>query len=116
MLAVHKETPESDIVSNAVAERKESARLHLPTMVREKIYLAVHRFDNSIYYRRVEREAFLILSGLQAQKTLGEAIESAFARSRLSPEEQAAIIQGCFAHAAELGWFCREQFDASSIQ
>jgi len=34
--------------------------------------------------------------------------------SRLSAEEQAQKIQACFAHAAELGWFCREQLDPSS--
>lgn len=116
VLAVHKATPESDIVSNAVAERKESTRIHLPKMMRSKVYLAVHRFDNSIYYRRVEREAFLILAALHAQVPLGEAIARAFAKSRLQPEEQAQKIQDCFAHAAQLGWFCREQLDRASIQ
>jgi len=116
VLAVHKATPESDIVSNAVAERKESKRIHLPKMLRSKVYLAVHRYDNSIYYRRIDREAFLILSALHAQIPLGEAIANAFNGSTLAPEEQAQKIQDCFAHAAQLGWFCREQLDPSSIQ
>ncbi len=113
VLAVHKATPESDIVSNAVAERRESTRIRLPKMLRSKVYLAVHRFDNSIYYRRIEREAFLILSALYAQVPLGEALANAFEATTLSPEEQAQKIQDCFAHAAQLGWFCRELYDRS---
>ncbi len=116
VLAVHKATPETDIVSNAVLERKPAPRIRLPKMLRSKIYLAVHRFDNSVYYRRIDREAFLLLSVLQTQQTLGEAIEKAFAGSKLSPEEQAQKIQAYFAHAAELGWFCREQLNSSSVQ
>lgn len=116
VLAVHKATPETDIVSNAVLERKPAPRIRLPKMLRSKIYLAVHRFDNSVYYRRIDREAFLLLTALQGQRTLSEAIEKAFVDSELSPEEQAQKIQAYFAHASELGWFCREQLNSSSIQ
>lgn len=116
VLAVHKETPESDIVSNAVSERKESKRLILPAMLRARLYLAVHRFENSVYYRRIDREAFLLLSAIHAGKPLGDALESAFADSRYGAEEQALKIETYFAHAAELGWFCQEQIDASNIQ
>jgi Putative DNA-binding domain len=116
VLAVHKETPPSDIMSNAVSERKHKSRHGLPRMRRSRIYLAVHRFDNSVYYRRIEREAFLLLTFLQQQHTLSEAIELAFTRSKLSPEQQAQKIQECFAHAAELGWFCRQHLDLSGLQ
>lgn len=116
VLAVHKETPESDIVSNAVSERKQTSRIRLPKMLRGKVYLAVHRFENSVYYRRIDQEAFSLLSALKAQETLGNAIESAFAGTRLSSEEQAQKTQTCFAHAAELGWFCREPLDSSILQ
>ena len=116
VLAVHQETPESDIMSNAVTERKKKARLRLPSMRRAKIYLAVHRFDNSVYYRRIEHEAYLLLSALQRRKTLAESIDLAFANSKLSPEEQAAKIQQCFAHAAELGWLCQQPPDYIGIQ
>ena len=93
-------------MSNAVSERKHKTRHGLPRVRRSSIYLAVHRFDNSVYYRRIEREAFLLLLSLQQQHTLSEAIEIAFTNSKLSPEQQAQKIQKCFAHAAELGWFC----------
>ncbi|MGD0444267.1 MAG: DNA-binding domain-containing protein [Edaphobacter sp.] len=116
VLAIHKEIPPSDIASNAVSERRQKSRHGLPRMRRSEIYLAVHRFDNSVYYRRIDREAFLLLSSLQGQHTLSEAIELAFDVSKLSPEDQARKIRECFAHAAELGWFCRNHFDHSGLQ
>jgi hypothetical protein len=116
VLAVHKETPESDIMSNAVTERKQAKRLRLPTMRRAQTYLAVHRFDNSIYYRRIDHEAYLLLSALQAHQPLAESIDAAFAGSKLTPEDQAAKIQQYFAHAAELGWFCQQPPDTIGVQ
>jgi hypothetical protein len=109
VLAVHRETPNSDIVSNAVLEReqKQLSPRRLPKMRRSAIYLAVHRFDNSVYYRRIDREAFLLLSALQRRVGVAEAIEAAFAESKIAAEKQAQKIRHYFAHASELGWFCR---------
>jgi hypothetical protein len=115
VLAVHQQNPPSDIMSNAVSEHKQKSRHSLPRMRRSAIYLAVHRFDNSVYYRRIDREAFHLLSALQQQNTLGDSMELAFADSKLSPEEQARKIQECFAHAAELGWFCHRYVDLFGI-
>jgi hypothetical protein len=115
VLAVHKGTPDSDIVSNAVTEREHANRIRLPAMRRAKVYLAVHRFDNLVYYRRIDREAYLLLSALR-HHPLAEAIETAFAGSKFAPEQQAAKIQHYFAHAAELGWFCQQPPDYIGIQ
>jgi hypothetical protein len=75
-------------------------------MRRSVIRLAIHRFENDVYYRRIDREAFLLLSAIQQGASLGVAIEAAFSDSRLSAAEQAEKIQEYFAHAAGLGWFC----------
>jgi hypothetical protein len=107
VLAVHRETAPSEIVSNAVSEHKRRSMPRLPAMRRSTVHLAVHRYENSVYYRRIDREAFLLLSALQRQHTLGEAIETAFADSKFSAGQQLEKIQQYFAHAAELGWFCR---------
>jgi hypothetical protein len=107
VLAVHRQTAPSDIMSNAVTERKQAKRTRLPAMRRSQIHLAVHRYDNSVYYRRIDPEAFRLLSALQSGTLLGHALEVAFSKSSLSPEDQAAKIQEYFAHASELGWFCK---------
>ena len=108
VLAVHQANPSMGIVSNAAPEHRQTKRTYLPSMRRSATYLAVHRFDNTVYYRRLEREAYLLLSSLQQQVPLEEAIETAFATSKLTAEEQAAKIQEYFAHDAKLGWFCRQ--------
>lgn len=107
VLAVHRETAPSDMVSNASSERRRVARMRLPKIRRGAICLAVHRYENSVYYRRIDREQFRLLSALQRGASLGAALESAFVESALSSEEQAAKIQEYFAHASELGWFCK---------
>jgi hypothetical protein len=108
VLAVHRETGPSDIMSNAASERKHVKRTRLPRMQRSAVPLAVHRYENSIYYRRIDHEAYLLLSQLQNGVSLGLALEAAFRNSNLSAEDQAAKIQEYFAHAAELGWFCKQ--------
>jgi len=109
VLAVHQQTSPSDIMSNAVTERKQAKRARLPKMRRSPVQLAVHRFENSVYYRRIDHEAFLLLSALQTGATLGQALEAAFHGSALAAEDQAAKIQEYFAHASHLGWFCKQQ-------
>jgi Putative DNA-binding domain len=106
VLAVHKVTPAIDIVSNAVSERRQSSEVTLPEVSRSNVYLAVHRFDDSVYYRRIEREEFLLLADLRDGDSIATAIERAFEGSKLAPDLQAARIQDYFAHASELGWFC----------
>jgi hypothetical protein len=108
VLAVHQKTGPSDIMSNAVSERKSVKRTRLPKMQRARVTLAVHRYENFVYYRRIDPEAFLLLSALQDSSSLGVALEAAFRGSPLSQEDQALKIQEYFAHASELGWFCKQ--------
>jgi hypothetical protein len=105
VLAVHRANPAVDTVSNAVSGLRATKRSRLPAMRRSRTYLAVHRFDNTVYYRRLDREAYLLLAALRRGISLGAAMEAAFAKSNVTGEEQAGKIQKTFAHAAELGWF-----------
>jgi hypothetical protein len=113
VLAVRESTPELDIVSNAVAERRQTRRTRLPAIRRLPTCLAVHRFEDSVYYRRIDREAFLLLSALQQGTALGAAIEAAFLGTNLTDQDQSEKVKSYFAHAATLGWFCPQPPDAS---
>jgi hypothetical protein len=104
-LAVRSKTPEPDIVSNASTERKQAVKITLPKSERSTVYLVVHRFEDSVYYRRIDRDAYLLLAALKAAESIAVAITKAFASSKLVPKGQAARTQEYFAHAAELGWF-----------
>jgi hypothetical protein len=106
VLAVKKHTPETEIVSNAANRRVAQTRPTLPAMRQERVWLAVHRFEDSVYYRRVDRETFLLLSALRSGASVSEAVTLAFEKTRLNAEEQANVLRESFAHASELGWFC----------
>ena len=104
VLAAHENKPDVDIVSNAVMERKTSRQVRLPKPRRSPTYLVVHRYQNSVYYRRIDREAFLLLSAIQEGKPLEIVVDKAFCQSGLLPSVRAEKIRQYFVHAAELGW------------
>ncbi|MFY9938797.1 MAG: DNA-binding domain-containing protein [Silvibacterium sp.] len=106
VLAVKKHTPETEIVSNAANLRVAQTRPTLLAMRQERVWLAVHRFEDSVYYRRVDRETFLLLSALRSGASVSEAVTLAFEKTTLNGEEQANVLRESFAHASQLGWFC----------
>jgi len=95
-------------VSNAVASTQ--ARRRKTVTVRKSrhpIYLAVHRVNYSVYYKRIDREAYRMLVALRDGATLEDACATAFADSKELPEQSAARIQEWFAQWMGFGWFCR---------
>jgi hypothetical protein len=73
----------------------------------ETVHLAVHRLDNSVYYKRLAPEEHALLSAVAAGIAFDAAIEAAFSESTLSEQERIQTVQAAFANWAELGWFCR---------
>jgi len=106
VVAIRKDSPEPEAVSSAMSERRPQSRRSLPAMKRSRRYLAVHRFDDLVYYRPLPREEYLLLSALRDGASISAAVERALANSRLEPQEQAEVVQQSFAHASELGWLC----------
>ena len=114
VLAVKKETPEVDIVSSAAAQRDATDRARIPAIRREAVFLAVHRYDGSVYYRRLEKEAFLLLRGLRSGASVASAAAQAFETSKRTPDGQASLLQESFALASQLGWLCPLKTNAES--
>jgi hypothetical protein len=116
LLAMRKEDEDKDFASNAFEERRK--RKHVRAVAKLKpgaIFLVVHRIDNSVYFRRIEAEEFAVLAALRQGKTLEKAINAAFRKSAIPPDERAASVQQWFQNWATLGWFCRpERKQASS--
>ncbi len=75
----------------------------------DDIFLAVHRFDDSVYFRRIEPEEFAILGALRKGKPLGQAIEAALRKTSIPPEERPESLQRWFQNWAALGWFCQPE-------
>ena len=71
-----------------------------------KIYLAVHRYEDSVYYKRVDREDFLLMQAIEDGAPLGQAIEAAFEQSSMPESDRAAHIQSSFHYLMQMGWLC----------
>jgi len=106
LITVRSELEETDIVSNAVTERthSRSRRRRLPKP--ERIFLAVHRADNMVYFKRIDREAFTILSSLRDGMTVSNAVDEVDWSGR-NIEEAMADVQKWFAYWSAAGWFCK---------
>ena len=99
---------DTEFASNAFTERRKRKRvLAVARLKPSPIFLAVHRLDDSVYFRRLEREEFLILSRLREGKKLNHAIESALRRNSIAPADRPAMVERWFHAWAALGWFCR---------
>jgi hypothetical protein len=71
------------------------------------LYLAIHRFELVVHYKRLDAEMFRLVSALAKGLPMGDAIESAYSESRLTQEESQQHIQSSFALFSALGWFCK---------
>jgi hypothetical protein len=71
----------------------------------EKAYLVVHRAENSVYFKRLDRDAFAILHALQQGKRLSEAVECVEWSD--GSEQASEGLQAWFALWSSLGWFCK---------
>ena len=118
LIEVHDRESSSDASSNSARLRQRRARVRRYAQPeREAIYLAVHRIEDSVYYKRLQREAFCLLRALSDQNSLEESIEIAFEKSSMSGSERLNALQHWFCNWAELGWFCprRQLFPQSQV-
>ncbi len=83
----------------------------MPKLRRRPTWLAAHRVDNSVFYRRLEREEFLTLTAIRHGLPLAEALADGFADSRIPEPRRAALLREWFATWAELGWICAPDFE-----
>jgi hypothetical protein len=114
VIDVHRRQASQGVASNAVTSARHSRTRRLPaSLKRGDIYLGVHRYENAVYYKRLEREEYLLLRALDVGSTLGEALDQAFVSSSLPEDQRPARVQAWFANWAELGWFCRHKTAAA---
>jgi len=84
----------------------------LPPLRRRATWLAAHRLDLSVYYRRLDREEFQMLVAIREGRGLGEAIESGFADSQIPEGSRAEQVRKWFGTWAELGWICAAELES----
>lgn len=89
--------------SNAVeAGPKASRRKRGARPRRQRLFVAVHRHDNTLYYKRLEPAAHQILAALRRGRTVAQACAAA-------RDIRPAQVQTWFKEWVELGWFCRRK-------
>jgi hypothetical protein len=84
----------------------------LPRLRRKATWVAAHRIDNSVYYKRLAREEFFTLTAIRNGSPLAEAVAAGLAESRMSQPRQAALVKEMFANWAELGWVCAPELES----
>lgn len=109
ILAVRRREEPRGEASNAVSERtKRKAAKKIVRPRQEKIWLAIHRSENSVYYKRIPHEAYLICTALIQGLPLQAACERAFRRKKVDPDF-GETLQAWFAQWASFGWFRRPE-------
>jgi len=107
LVAIRQDGSGSAMASNAVSERHKQNRVR--KVARQKpqsVFLAIHRVDDSVYFKRLEPEAFKFLNALQEGKSLSGAAGLAFAGSGVSESKLLGTLQNWFQNWSTLGWFC----------
>jgi hypothetical protein len=112
VLGLHKREKRQTSEAGVEHEEEEPA-VELPRMRRRATWVAAHRLEFSVYYRRLRREEFLTLAALRDGMPLAEAIGAGFAESRVPAGRRAAQVRQWFADWAALGWICAPELDES---
>lgn len=71
------------------------------------IFLAVHRIEFTVYYRRLDPGEFQLLQAIGQGRLIVDALDSALSGNQLEPAELQQKIQTWFTNWAQLGWLCR---------
>jgi hypothetical protein len=70
---------------------------------RGRVYVVVHRYNNQLYYKRLEAPAFRMIEALQAGRSVAQAVAAA------GPRVEPTQVRDWFTTWMGLGWFCRRK-------
>jgi hypothetical protein len=106
-IQVNHESDERGIASNTALKQKHRNMTSRAARLKpEQIFLAVHRLNYTVYYRRIAAEEYLLLRALGDGLPIGRAIPYAFEDSSASAEQQQSMLETWFAAWAQFGWLC----------
>jgi len=95
--------------SNAVEHDRDRSTRGRPALPKpRKTFLAVHRVDNDLYYKKLDAEAFAILTNLSRGMTLEKACARALEKTYDTNVNWPATIRDWFLTWTALGWFMRD--------
>jgi hypothetical protein len=96
-----------DEASNAMQEHPARLRRRIKRRLKaQTVFLAVHRHNDMVYYKRLEAGAFRVLSTFREKATITQACLQLGAVEG-PPDDLGAKIKKWFESWASLGWLCR---------
>ena len=108
LIELRSESGSSDASSNNASPARKTKRVRrVAALQPEHIFLAVHRHESSVYYKRLDREDYLLLKALLSGASIGDAIDAAFVQSAIPEDDRGRWLQLVFASWSTLGWFTR---------
>lgn len=103
----HEEDGLRSEASNAVhsAPRGSSRRKLVRLPKKQRTFLAVHRYDNQVYSKRLEPEQYQILTAIGRGETVTAACEAAISQSTKTDLNWTETVKSWFDTWTALGWF-----------
>ena len=110
VLEIKRFNDDTEFLSNTFRERRKRKRVSSVARLKPKtIFLAVHRIDDSVYFRRLAASEYELLLAIQKGKTLGQAVSQVFGKRAKSSAADPAQVTEWFRNWSDLGWFCALQ-------
>lgn len=110
VLEIKRFNDDTEFLSNAFRERRKRKRVTAVAKLKPKtIFLAVHRIDDSVYFRRLQAAEYGLLLAIQKGKTLGQAVSDVFGKRARNSAADPSQITEWFRNWSTLGWFCALQ-------
>ena len=103
----HEEDGLRSEASNAIhsAPRGSSRRKLVRLPKKQPVFLAVHRYDNQVYSKRLEPEQYQILTAIGRGETVTAACEAAISQSTKTDLNWTDTVKSWFDTWTALGWF-----------
>jgi hypothetical protein len=112
VLALHDRQKRETSEAGQKHEDGPAAAAKLPKLRRKPTWVAAHRVDLTVYYRRLEREEFLTLEAIRNGLPLAEALEAGFRGSAIDEGRRPEVVREWFANWAEFGWICAPDLES----
>ena len=116
VLEIRRFNDDTEFLSNAFREHRKRKRVTAVVKLKPKtIFLAVHRIDDSVYFRRLQETEYGLLLAIQKGKTLGQAVSQVFEKHAKSSAADPAQVTEWFRNWSNLGWFCALHTNSAQI-
>jgi hypothetical protein len=112
VLGMHHREKRQTTEAGVKEDEVHSPPVKLTRLRRRPTWVAAHRVENAVYYKRLAREEFFTLAALRGGQSLAQALEAGFEGSQMPAPRRANFVRDMFANWAELGWVCAPDIES----